>query len=46
MADRGNKYSGLCPECGLNIYADIEWLTVKPPLMVVPCPACGVSFFL
>jgi transcription elongation factor Elf1 len=46
MADSGNKYSGLCPECGENIYASCEFLTVKPPLMVVHCPACGVSFMV
>ena len=43
MAD-GSFFSGVCPECGVNIYARLEFLTVHPPLMVVHCPACEVTF--
>ena len=39
-----NRFSGICPECGTNIYAAVEFLSVKPPIMVVHCPACDVSF--
>jgi endogenous inhibitor of DNA gyrase (YacG/DUF329 family) len=45
MDEGGNRYSGKCPECDANIYAPVEFLTIHPPLMVVHCPACGVSFF-
>lgn len=44
MADESNKYSGVCPECNTLIYARVEFLSIRPPLMVVHCPACDATF--